>query len=280
MSRAPSTSMLDVQARTAEVVQMLGGMPDVVAFALQEALFDAVNHHRRSVLQHHKMPSKKRGREMLAATLHRYSKRGADRSKPMEMSAESFGAAETPQFLLNLERGGQIAASEWMAIPFMGGLRTLKSGERVTRANFKKFLTSGKLRAVRSGRGEILLVHHVKARTVKGELRGGRATIMGILKKSRKQRPLAGFAEQWNRIQPKHLAKFDKILDQAITEAGRMKLARSMEASRAGTRAYYDEQARMLAQAGGQMTPEVRKAANAAAKAARAAALEKSKGDA
>lgn len=280
MSRAPSTSMLQIQARTAEVVQLLGGLPDVVAFALQEAMFDTVNHHRSSVLKNHKMPSKKRGREMLAATLHRYSKRGNDRAKPMEMSAESFGAAETPEFLLNLERGGRVTSSDWMAIPIMSGFRTLKSGERMTHANFRKFLASGKLQAIRSSKGEILLVHQAKARVVKGEMRGERSTIMGVLKKSRTQRPMLGFAEQWNRIQPKHLAKFDKILDQAITEAGRMKLARSMEASRAGTQAYYDEQTRMLATTGGQMTAEVRKAARAAAKAARAASLEKSKGDA
>lgn len=280
MSRAPSTSMLDVQARTAEVVQMLGGMPDVVAAALQEAMFDAVNHHRKSVIDHHKMPSKKGGSKMAAATLHRYSKRGTDRAKPMQMEAESFGAAQNHRFLTHLEEGGRVVASDWMAIPIMGGFRTLKSGERMTHANFHKFMKSNQLQAVRTSKGDILLVHHAKARKVKGEMRGERSTIMGVLKKSRTQRPMLGFAEQWNRIQPKHLAKFDKILDQAITEAGRMKLARSMEASRAGTRAYYDEQARMLAQTGGKMTAEVRKAATAAAKAAKAAALEKSKGDA
>lgn len=279
MSRAPSTSMLDIQARTAEVVQMLGGMPDVVAAALSVAMFDFVNHHRRSVLKNHKLPSKTRGRRMLASTLHRYSKRGTDRAKPMEMLAESFGAAQTEKFLTHLEEGGRITSSDWMAIPIMGGTREV-GGERMTHANFRKFLTSGKLQAIRSSKGDILLVQHQKARKVKGEMRGERTNIMGVLKKSRTQRALLGFDAAFDSIQAKQLAKFDRILDQAITEAGRMELARSMEASRAGTRAYYEEQTRMLGTNGGQMTAAVRRAAHAAAKAAEKASLEKTKGDA
>lgn len=276
MSRAPSTSIIEVQARIAEVATSLGGMPDVVSAALQEAMFDLVNHHRRGILRHHQMPSKTRGRKMLAAQLHRYTKRGMDRSRPIEMTAESFGASSTPKFLLNLEHGGRIQTDEWMAIPTEGGIGQL-GNERITHRNFRKFLASRTLRVVWA-RGRLLLIHDAKARTVKGTRIGERSIVMGELRKSRTQRPLLGFEATWNRNLPKQLAKIDRILGMAVTEAGRIKLARGQEASRASTSAYYAELDRQLAGNGGKMTGAVRKAANDAARLAKAASLAKTEG--
>jgi len=278
VSRAPSTSMLDIQARVADVAATLGGIPDAVAAALHEAMFDLVNHHRRSVLKHHGLPSKRRAQKMLAAQLHRYTKRGMERANPIEMSAESFGASSTPKFLLNLEYGGPIRSDDWMAIPVEGGLFMNKSGERMTHANFRKFLTSNKLRAVSTRRGILLVKEQSRSKTKTGEIKGARTVVYGVLRKSRTQRPMLGFNHAWEKNLPEQLAKFDKILDEAVTEAGRIRLARQQEASRASTAAYYDELERQLAASGGKMNAAVRRAATEAAKAAKARSLARKEG--
>lgn len=264
----------------AEVVATLGGLPDVVAAALKEATFDAVNHHRRHVLKHNQMPSMakggkqgKGGQKLLASLLHRYSRASDNAARPMDISGESFGAAQLDKLLENLERGAMITTREAMAIPIDGGMATIK-GQQITHANFRKFLAQRKLDIVPTKRGA-LLVH--KARASKAQ--GMRSVVYGILLKRRKQRPLMGFEKAWTTIEARHVAKFDRILEQAITEAGRAKLGKQLEARQADTAAYKAELAKLVAANGGKVSPQIKAAATKAAKAARALAIEKGKGD-
>lgn len=254
MSQAPRT-MLDIQARTGEVMATLAVMPPAVAEALRYTAFDAVNHHRSSVLEHNQLKGKGR-KSFLGAVLHRYARGDMFSQRPMDITAESFGAAKTNDILTNLEQGARIQTSSMMAVPFGKGIN--KDGS--VSKKFKDHLEAEKFRLVPT-RSVVLLIKDVGGGNKRSE-------IWGALTPRRQQRPQLNFMERWKHVEASSTAKFDEVLDKAMTASGRTSLARDVEKDRAAYEAYVKKVNELMAANGGKTTGAIRKAAKEAAKAA------------
>jgi hypothetical protein len=215
---------LRIDARAAEVVAMLGYIPMELLGRFHERTFDLMNHHRRSVLKHHRFPAGRRAQKMLGARLYRYGARTRDPVKIEQLVGESFAVEPSGAFgdaMRVWERGGTVRTSEAMAIPFFAGLSGKGGrGARVS-AKFRKLLEAG-LFDVAKGRG-ILFEPTVSRRRLKGVegQTGYRSVIYGAARRRRVQPPVLGFYERFQSILPVHMAKFDRDLSLALTSAGR-----------------------------------------------------------
>jgi hypothetical protein len=225
----------EIRVKMAKVVAQIGLMNPALLGALAEANYDLVNHHRRSILKHHKLPAKSSATRMLAARLHGYGRTRRVPESFADLKAESFAAAKSGQtfgdsLLIDLETGRSISASGPMAIPFAA--MTLQGGARsAAMRRFREQLNSGALKIIRGN----LLIRREGRKPIKP---------LGILVKQRTQRPMLGFYRQWDSVLARHMAKFDRILDLAMTEAGREDLAAravAAENGRAASRDVYRE---------------------------------------
>lgn len=241
-----------------EVIATVGYMPAALIGALHEANFDFMSHHRKSVIGHNTAPDKRRFGRMIATRLHRYGATTRNPTRLDELQGESYAAPlRSDKFgglddkhLRALEEGGNVNSREAMAIPIAAGLQARAPGTRPTplfakalkawherRGGNRKFARGLQFDVVRTSTGQVLLVLELDARRGKNAV-GARTQVMGVLKRRRRQRAMLGFYAQVDRIQPKHEAKYERIIEQASTAAGQAALERRTNAAVDGRRAF------------------------------------------
>lgn len=257
----------------APVFATLGGIPPAVAGAISEAHFDLLDHHRRSVIKHAQaaFPGRRSAAKYIATRLFRYGRKKANIEFIEDAQGESFGVSRPDLFgddnLENLEEGPQISASDYMAVPIAAGLQqrawgTTKSGV------FGKLQKDGKLQIVyRKGKPALLVAEH-EARRGRNAV-GERTAVYAVLIKQRHQRALLAFYPTFDSIVPRHADKYDRVIELALTEAGRQKLATDNTARNAGREAFAIARAEALAK--GLSSSDARKVAADASREARKA---------
>lgn len=264
MSSAPIQAgrVLDVNMRLSNVLRTLGYMPAIAIRALAERNFDTLSYHRSSVLKHHGLPGRRKAQRMLAANLRRQVRKiKADTIEDVAGEGYAVGlreqnAAGWGKFLASLEEGASIKANEPMAVPLPG--RQPKK--------FRELLAAGKLTMIGKG----LLVQETKGR---GNARLGARTILwGKIILKRKQRALLKFYPQWDAVQGKVSARYDRDMELVMTEAGQARLERTLNANAAGRAAAKTEMQRFLAANPGKHR-EARTAASKVAQQVRKSAL-------
>lgn len=256
-----------ISADVSAVVAQIGYLPPALTGALAYENYNLVDHHRRSVLKHHKLPGGKAAQRFLASRLHRYGSK-KDPTELADLVGESFAAAQTGKTFgrerfRKLEEGGERTTSRWFAVP-IGALQLKSPGARsAAYRRFREQLSAHMLVVVGKG----LLIRRdahdqgAKTKVVK---------IIGKLVRARREQPMLGFQEQFDRVLPGHMARYDKALDLAMTEAGRDRLARDLQTRARGAAAYRAVYDQFLNANAGKFS-EARRVAKAAAKAARAA---------
>lgn len=259
-------SALQTQTRgLGEVLATVSLLPSAVQASFRERLYDALSHHRLSVLKHHQLPGGRRAQRMIASRTYRYTKPGEGAA----VMGEGFAAAETgstfgPAALLQLERGGDIAAGEGMIVPVGAGRRLAQRD----RAAWERLLR-GDVDLVRAPSGRMLLVRHTLGKHSDGT-GGVKETIYGVMTRRRRQPAQLGFYRQWESVEARHVAKMDADLGRAVTAAGQAALVERAAESRVLGAAYVDGLRRYLAVNPGKLR-EARAAGALARKAARAA---------
>lgn len=243
--------------RLGEVAATLGYIPAGVIGALGEAVFDHVSHHRKSVIKHagttYANPA--RGRRFVASRLFRYGRTRPDPSKIRHIQGESFAAAlSSPgrtrsgriipvdkQQLELLERGGTVNTRSPMAIPIGEG--------RNEAGPYKGQFKPAAAKAIRERRTDLvvrpgkptLIVQELAASRRGGVQLGIRSRVIGVLSRRRQQRPMLGFFSSAKRIESKHLAKYDRVIEQALTSSGRAAIAERSKSLELGRKAYRAE---------------------------------------
>lgn len=198
----------------------LMGFVPLVAGALKVRLYDMMEHHRRSVLQHHKMPNRRGGQKLIGKLYRKYVQDDTAKDGP-ELHGEMFMFSQDAQKLVNLETGGNITSRESMAVPIGITAKKLRSLIRQRKVMI----------APRKGK-TALLVEVSRGRLRKGEHsagigRGSKSVIRGVLTRHRRQRALLGFYKQFDDVLPRHGAKFDRTIAQMADEAAALDLALS-----------------------------------------------------
>ncbi len=232
---------LAIQARIAEVVATLGTAPAVLQGSLKFRIFDLLSHHRRSVGKYHKLPGGRHAQKYLFARMKRKTWYGRDGGKAGGGGAVGLGFVEAEARdeqagrFGALESGRRIQASGWMLMPILGALRAAGFAGRAPRGRAfrlaEELRAQGKLRVVRSRGGKLLLVFDTGRRRDGSLGRAARSIPLFILSRTRTQRPLLGYFEQWRRVSssPRTIAKFEADLERCLTEAGRLALTRRNE---------------------------------------------------
>lgn len=258
MSRLAGTSSglsgggvaVSLSARIAEAVATLGYLPPALLGALQIRFFDLMDHHRKSVAKHagQTWPAKARARKFIFAYSSRYGSLKREPTELADLVGESFlfsprgasgGGGGT--FWEAYERGGTISAGKGMLIPFEAGAGPLGASNLLRTRLVKSFARAG-LDAggvggyLGGGRFDIINTPRVKGLLIAELERRGSAGVrsiaLGVIRKTRRQRPILRFHQTFDAIWPAHSAKFDKAVDQAMTVAGQQALAeRTREAA-------------------------------------------------
>jgi hypothetical protein len=259
-----SKGMLSIQALIEGVVATVGLLPSALIGALGEVNFDFMDRHRRSVIKYSTMG--RGGQKFIAAGLHRYGRKKENPEKLADVVGESFAAAQTGRlagrtFKL-LEEGGPVAAREWMAIP-VGAIKLTGGARRAALKRFERQLKAGELIQIQGG----LLVN----KTQEDRVGGAASRVVGVLRRRRDAgRPRIAFYQQFERLIPLQMAKYEKAAELALTAAGRARLTANVERANVG-RAAYSAAFRQYLEANPGKHAEAKKVALAAKRAARAA---------
>lgn len=285
MSGAPVILRIE---RLGEVLAAVGYIPAALVGALGEAVYDHMSHHRKSVIGSagSRFRNPARGKRYVASRLFAYGRRRPTPTKIEDIQGESFMAAlaspgktktgrvfpASRSQLLLLETGGVVNTRKPMAIPIGEGVN--ESGP------FAGQWRPSALKAIRERRTDLvvrpgrptLIVQELAATRRQGVQLGIRSQVIGVLSRRREQSPILGFFEQARKIEPKHLAKYDRVIDQAMTAAGRESLALRSRAVEAGRSAYLSEFDRLIKADPGNHKG-ARRAAEQAARLARRTAL-------
>lgn len=244
----------------APVLAMLGGIPPAVAGALSEANYDLTDYHKRTVLkQAGKFPGRRGAQKYLAARLFSYGRKRPDPTNIEDVQGESFGVegGERSKALVNLEEGADIDTSEYMTIPVESGTQERKWG-KATSGAFGRLRNEGSLFILyRKGKPALLI-----SRPKRGEPK-----VYAVLLKHRHQRKLLDFYAAFNDVWSKKESKYGSILELAMTESGRQKLATQNMAAKTGRDAF--SAMRTEALRNGLSFSEAKKVAKAASEAAK-----------
>jgi hypothetical protein len=284
-----SEPMLGIKIeRLGEVLATVGYIPSALVGSLGEAIYDHMSHHRKSVIGAAGLSfsNPARGRRFVASRLFAYGRRRPNPRRLSDLAGESFAAALasagktkdggrfpiTKQQLELLERGGNQTTREAMAIPIGEGLN--ESGP------YKGRFKPAAAKAIRERRTDLvvrpgrptLIVQELAASRRGGVDLGVRSQVIGILSKKRAQAPVLGFFEQARRIESKHAAKYDRVIEQALTASGREALSERSKSLEIGAKAYRAEFAKLIGADPGNHAG-ARRAAEQAAREARRGAL-------
>lgn len=232
MSRAGSKT-LDLETKVGEVVAQIGFLPAALIAILRVRNFDMMDHHRRTTATKSGLHNADRARRFIFSRMFRYGAKVKNPLKIEDVQGESFLASREKskgfpldqRFFENLEFGGPVNSRQPMAIPILAGLQKGPYGTMPT-ARFTRGVKDRSFDLVKAKSGKTLLIDVQQRR---GNL-GMRSVIVGVLARRRQQRPLLGFFKAWDAILPRHLAKYEKVMDLAMTEAGRQSIARQLDA--------------------------------------------------
>ena len=224
----------------------VGFIPSGLIGALAERNYDLVDHHRRTVLKTHEMPAGRRATRWLATRMHRYGALTQSPTSLDELQGESFAASQPdkgiidPDRIESLEEGGDVRTREQMAIPIGAGRQSVGGRESNATAAFVRALERREFDIIDTPRARGLLILELNARRGKNPL-GQRTAIMGILRRHRHQRKMIGFYQAWDDIVPRHLPRYEKALEMALTAAGQAALEHRNEVKNAGRVAWKRE---------------------------------------
>lgn len=246
----------------APLLATLGGIPPAVAGAISEVTFDLVDYHRKKVLTRtEKFPGRRGAQKYLAARLFRYGRKRPDPTEIQDVQGESFAVEGGTRSgaMRNLEEGADIDTSSYMIIPIESGLQERAWGH--TKAGrFASLMKQGKIFIMyRKGKPPLLV-----SRPKRGDPK-----VYAVLLKHRHQRKLLQFYAAYDEVWAKKQAGFDRVLELALTEAGRSTLARENMAAKAGRDVFSAMRAEALRN--GLSFGEAKKVAKAASSAARRA---------
>jgi len=217
-----------VRARIGEVVAMLGYLPPVIASVLAERNRDAADHHKRSLIKRAQrdFPGKRDAARFVASRLHGYGSKKRPCLDINDAQGESFAGAVSGEsyggkVFEQLEEGGTISAGAGlMFIPF-----NRISAKVRAKLGGKSLAADASLAISRTG----LVFRRLKKRGSAGE--ATRVKPFGVLRNSRRQRPLLKFFATWEGgVQPRMVSKLDRDLDRAITVAGQEALGSELAA--------------------------------------------------
>lgn len=219
-------------------VQLLG---PALAGALSERMFQLTDHHRRSVLKHNQFPSGREGMKAIAAGLHRYGRRG--KTPPTDLrdvvgeSFASFGASSAlgTRFFRDVEEGRTISTAKPMAVP-ISAVALTGTRRRIAMREFWRALKAREYIITKKGyilRPAAGMYDPGNQHTVNMRVRrNARTTLVGVLTKRRRQRPILGFYDQFNRVWPKHKAKMDQDVMDALRVGGAAQLGKRSDLAR------------------------------------------------
>lgn len=264
----PQKRTLDLEAKVGEVVAQIGFLPPALIQILRVRNFDAMDHHRRTTATKSGLHNQDRARRFIFSRMFRYGAKVKNPLKIEDVQGESFLASRDKskgfpldeKFFTALETGGPVNTNEPMAIPILAGLQKGPYGTFPT-SRFTRLLREKGFDVVKTKGGKTLLIDVQQRR---GQL-GMRSVIMGVLARRRIQRPLLGFFKAWDAILPRHLAKYERVMDLALTEAGRQSLARQLDQELAKRGEYGRSLRRAVADPKDPMAAQVAAAAKAAA---------------
>lgn len=241
--------LVGIETNIGEVAATIGYMPAAVAGAMSEAMYNMMDHHKRSILKHHRLPGGRSAQRFLASRLFIRGRRTKEQPTRIEdVEGETFAAAERGEtfggsVFKQLESGARISASKFMAIPIEQG-RFRRGGLR-TSALFQRLLERKAFRIVPARKRHVrLLIHEVKAGKSRGELRGERSMVVGVLTMRRTQPAQMGFHSAFDSVANRHLSRLDEVTTKAMTAAGRASLDRRNQlgaGARAAARSAYRE---------------------------------------
>lgn len=259
---SPARPVVELDVKIAEALAAVALLPAGTQGAFRERIYDLLSHHRLSVLRHHGLPGGRPAQQMLATRLYRYTRAETKGGRIVELVGEGFAAAESGEIfargnLALLEHGGTVSSGQPMAIPTGQGRGQFGGGLR-THGNFASLLRSRGLDVSPSGA--------LFTSTARGGLR---TVLWGVLRRSRRQRPVLGYYRQFEDVQRRHVSKFERDLELAMTASGRIALEERAK-EKAHRRAVYVATLRKYLEAHPGRLAEANRVAGLAAKAARA----------
>lgn len=242
-----SEPLIEIDVGFGKVVGRIGYIPAAFAGAVAELNNDLVSHHRQSVMKNHGLAKGHRARRFVASRLHGYGRRKPNPTHIEDATGETFLAAGSGELagedsIRRLEFGGTVTTSKAMAIPIGRGRPYKGAFKNVAIWNRTKLgLGGGEFAVVPNPNGGPSLIVDERERTVR-RLRDEADRVVGLMVRRRQQRPLLGFRREFDRIWPRHSAKYDKAAEMAATAAGRAALADRTETLQtvraAGSRAF------------------------------------------
>jgi len=232
--------LLTIDGVANQAIRSIGYIPAVLSAWIAELNLDLVSHHRRSVIKHHGFVSGGRTQRFIASRLFGYgSTRPTDRVTRIDQArGESFLAARSTSsgpFPLDeaslrlLEEGGTVRSRRPMAIPigrgrpFRGAFENVPIWRRTRDGlNARDFdvIPDPDNRS----RSFIVDARERSIRRAAREDNDGGDLIVGVLVRTRTQPPKLQFFDQYERILPKHLRKYEAMIEKATTKAGRLAL--------------------------------------------------------
>lgn len=258
---------IGVDAR--QVMATLGYLPAALIGVIVEENWDLINHHRSSVLKHHRFPARRASQNLIAASTQGYGRRRPNPRSLSDAQGEIFmGDVPAPDkfgvgFWRTMEFGRAISARRPMAVSF-AAINAVGAARTRIQQQFRDALTARRFAVTRGG----LLVLR------KGRLSGQRrGEIIGKLIRRRTQGRLLGFYEQFDRIVPAHLSRYDEFMDLALTESGRESLALYPGWVHSYTKRVFEAQMKKFLDKNPGKDEDARRVANKAAKVARRRAL-------
>lgn len=240
--------------RLEEVVATVGFVPAGLIGALGEQIYDHMAHHRQAVIKHSRgnFNSPSRAGRMIASRLFAYGRKRPNPTSLTELQGESFaaglarpaaGRGDVPfrldaRQLRLMETGGTVNTRDQMAIPILEGANEAGPYKGQWRPAAWRALQQGRTDVVQRPGRPPLLIEEAETVNRRRGVYGVRSRIIGVLVRRRQQRPVLGFYAQAGRILPRHLPRYDRVIDLAMTEAGRAALDLQHRAITAGSEAY------------------------------------------
>lgn len=237
MSRLTASSQptlgLSFETRVAGVLATLGHLPDATIGLLGIRFFDFMDNHRKKVARNagESWPAGARAQRFVFAYSNRYGARKIDPDSFRDLVGESFmfppqAVANPARFWELFERGGVVSGDAAMTIPFRQGAGPLGTdiiGRGVVARTFQRLgFEEGAARQKAAGAlpGEFFDVGVGGVLIDPDAARGDPRGLRGVLRRTLTRKPRLKFGASYEAIKDRHLAKIDKVFDQALTATG------------------------------------------------------------
>ncbi|MBY0261987.1 MAG: hypothetical protein K2Q20_06565 [Phycisphaerales bacterium] len=206
---------VEVDVDVSEVMATLGVLPSAMLGSLWFRNVDLLSHHRRAVIKNAQTtwPAGNSGfgggkgpRKFVAALTRWYPGRIKNPTRLEQVAGEAFAFGEDAR-MATLEFGGKISSREPMLIPFAA-----VKGQTVSAARRKEvvaMLRRGVLNL--NPKTGLLYADYAATRTM-----GARSVPVGVLRRSRVQRPILGFFRQFDLLWARHSPLYDQVIENAL----------------------------------------------------------------